>query len=88
MTTLTDPHCQKSLHSYFHENLQYDFRQMLGEIKEYILWLISLTDHIEHKMSDVAKSHNLLIDTNAALIEEVIRLVTKILDLEDQSWKK
>lgn len=75
---------QKLFHS-FRGNLLEDFRSMMTDLKSGIQSLVSRTEHIESKMADFAKSHNLLIDSHAALEEEVGRLSTKVLDLEDRS---
>lgn len=75
---------QKLLHS-FRENLQEDFRSMMGEFRSDIQLLVSRMEHIESKMADFAKSHNSLIDSHTALEEEVNKLSAKVLDLEDRS---
>lgn len=44
-------------------------------------------DHVEKKMAELVKSHNTLIDSHSALEEEVTRLASNALDLEDHSQR-
>lgn len=81
-------HTMQKLFQSFRESLQDDFCSMMGEFKTDIQTLVSRTEHIETKMADFAKSHNLQIDSHTALEEEVARLSAKVLDLEDRSRKK
>lgn len=58
---------------------------MISEFKTDIQSFVSRTEHIEKKMSELAKLHNALIDSHSALEEEVTRLSAKVLDLEKHS---
>lgn len=78
--SLTELTLQKLFHS-FSEDLQVDFRHMMGEFKTDIQMLV--TGQIESKMAEFATSHNSLIDSHGE--EEVQRLANKVLDLEDRS---
>lgn len=80
----TEQNLQKLFHS-FREDFQVDFRHMMTELKMEFQSLVARTEHIEHKIMDFAKSHNQPIDSHSALKEEVLRLSTKVLDLEDRS---
>lgn len=68
---------QKLFH--FREDLQVDFRQMMTECKNGYT-SASLLDGTEHKITDFAKSRNLLIDSHLALVE-----ANTVMDLEDRS---
>lgn len=75
------PPAEGSMHSMlqlFRQQLQADFKTMISELKTDIQAIISRTEHVEKKMSDFAKSHNSLIDANAALEEEVTQLSASI----------
>lgn len=58
---------------------------MISEFRADVPSIVSRTKHIEKKMAEFAKSLNALIDSYVALEEEVARLSTKVLDLEDRS---
>lgn len=75
---------QKPFHS-FRQHLQSDFQLMITELKADIKSLIPRIEHVERKMAEFAKLHDALIDTNAALGEDVTCLSAKVLDLEDCS---
>lgn len=62
----TEQTLQKLFHSLI-EDFQVDFRHMMTEFKTDIQSLVSRTEHLEHKMMDFAKSHNLLINSHSAL---------------------
>lgn len=60
---------------------------MTGDFRSDIQSLVTRTEHVENKMAEFAKSHNMLIDANNALEEEVSRLSLKVLYLEDRFWR-
>lgn len=61
------------------------FNMMMGNFRCDIQCLVSRTELVERKMAEFAKSHNLLIDPNTVLEEEVQHLSAKVLNLEDRS---